>query len=322
MRVWLSTFARAGSTHEIAQSAEKAGFYGIMLTDSQILVADPFVELTAAAEATKNLRLGTCATNLVSRHPTVVAAMAATLQQRSGGRMVLGIARGDSALTKVGLHPLTVQQFGTSLAQVRRLLRGEPGEFDGDEVGLAWLDPRVPSTPVIGIASGPHAIDAVARNADGLILQVGSDPSAVARGVQQARSAQVSPNFTIAAYVIVGLQRPGDSLAIDGVTRVLARMADSALAHDDSAQARAAQEAADTYSLAAHGLDWPHESVGRVEDYAVLGDAAQCIDHLQSIATSGCDDLVVILGSVTTSSEELLELIDAFGQEVLPSLSG
>ena len=322
MRVWLSTFARAGRTHEIAHAAEKAAFYGITLTDSQILVADPFVELAAAADATQDLRLGTCATNLVSRHPTVTAAMAATLQQLSGGRMVLGVARGDSALTKVGLHPLTVVQFGTSLGQVRRLLRGESVEVDGHDVGLTWLDPQVSPTPVVGVASGPHAIEAVAHNADGLILQVGSDPAAVARGVQQARAVQVSPGFTIAAYVIVGLQRPGEAVAIDGVTRVLARMADSALAGDESVQARAAHEAADTYSLAAHGLDRPDEPLGAVEDYAVLGDAPQCINHLRAIAASGCDELVVILGSATTPTEELLDLVDAFGREVLPSLSG
>ena len=322
MKVWLSTFARAGRTHVIAHAAEAAGFFGIMLTDSQILVADPYVELAAIADSTRDLRLGTCASNLVTRHPTVLAAMAATIQERSNGRMVLGLARGDSALTKVGLRPLTVEQFGEELAGVRRLLRGEAVDYGAGAVSLTWLDPSAPPVPIVGIASGPHAIDAVAANADGLILQVGSDPSAVKRGVDAARQAQRSEDFTVSAYVIVGLQQHGEPAPIDGVSRVLARMADAALADDDSAQARAAHDAADSYSLATHGLDGPSGTTTHVGDYAVQGDAQECLQHLRAIADSGCDELVVILGSVSTPTSELVTLVADFGRDVLRGLAG
>lgn len=311
MRVWLSTFARAGQTDVIARTAESAGFYGLTLTDSQCLVADPFVELAAVADATHTLQLGTCASNLVTRHPTVVAAMATTLQERSGGRMHLGIARGDSALSKVGLHPLTIDDFGAALADVRRLVQG-------DDATIAWRDPAIPPTPIIGVASGPHAIEAVARNADGLILQVGSDPAAIERGLSEARAAQRSDDFTVAAYVIVGLVQEGIPDTIDAVSHVLARMATSALADDDSPQARASAVAAQSYDVATHGLA---EGQPEVEDYAVRGDAAGCTAALQRIAATGCDELIVILGSATTPMDELLDLIAAFGDSVLPTLT-
>ena len=322
MRVWLSTFARAGQTHVVAQSAEAAGFYGLMLTDSQILVADPFVELAASAVATSTLQLGTCATNLVTRHLTVMAATAVTLQERSGGRVHLGVGRGDSAVSKVGLHGLSPTEFGQELGDLRRLVRGESVATPAGEVTLTWQDPATRPVRILGVASGPHVIDETARHADGLILQVGSDVDAVARGVEQARAAQSNDDFTIAAYVIVGLEMPGatDS-SIDGVTPLLARMANETLATDDSPQARAAAAAAHGYSLATHGLAEAGEGHPEIEDYAVRGDARQCAQQLQAIAATGCDELVVILGSVTTPTAELLGLVDAFGAQVLPLLS-
>lgn len=322
MRVWLSTFARAGRTHIVGRQAEESGFDGILLTDSQCLVADPFVELAAVADATTDLLLGTCATNTVVRHPTVLAASATTLQVRSGGRMVLGVGRGDSAVAKVGLHPATPEEFGESLADLRALVGGREVAFDDHRASLAWLDGEVPPVPVFGVASGPHAIEACAHNADGLILQVGSDPAAVRRCTELARTNQRSADFIIAVYAIVGLH-DGQASAppIDGVTPLLARMAAGTLADHSSPQAEAAAEAARSYRLETHGLEAAGAGHPEIEDYAVTGDAEHCAALLLELAEAGGDELVVILGSATTPTSELLELIKAFGEQVRPRLA-
>ena len=321
MRVWLSTFPRIQDTTRVAIAAEEAGFHGLMVTDSQCLRPDPFVELSAVAEATTTLHIGTCASNLVTRHPSVLASLAASLQQRSGGRMHLGVARGDSAVTKVGLHPLTPEAFAGSLASLRSLLHGETAVIDGTTVSLSWLDPSTPPTPVIGVASGPQTIVAAARNADGLILQLGSDPEAIARGVRLARDAQTSPEFTVAAYVIVGLEMEGGGRPpIDGVTTLLARMAATTLANDGSPQAAAAEAATRTYSLATHGHPAAEEEARATEHYALMGTAEHVIGQLRRIASTGCDELVVILDSMTTDPAALLDLVRAFGDTVLPAL--
>lgn len=322
MRVWLSTFPRAGQTEEVGRAAEAAGFHGLLLTDSQCLAGDPFVELGAVADATTSLHLGTCASNVVTRHPTVVASLAMTLQARSGGRMTLGIARGDSAVTKVGLHPIATEGFGAVLDELRRLLRGDSVEIDGDPVSLAWVDGAMAPPPVIGVASGPHAIAEVARHADGLILQVGSDPAAIARCVEEARSTRAHGDFTIAAYVIVGLEVDGSAPPIGGVTPLLARMAAETLGDGSSPQAQASAEAVRAYTLATHGLAEAGEGHPEIEDYAVRGTPQECMESLRVIAGTGCDELVVILGSMTTPTPELRDLIAAFGDRVLPALIG
>ncbi len=319
MRVWLSTFPRAGQTEQVARVAEAAGFFGLLLTDSQCLLGDPFVELGAAADATSTLHLGTCATNVVTRHPTVLAALAATLQQRSGGRMHLGVGRGDSAVTKVGLHPLSVAAYGEALTSVRQLLRGAPTGIDGVEVALTWLDPDVPPTPVLGVASGPRTMAAAAGHADGLVVQVGSDAAAVTRCVERVRSAGPGDAFTIAAYVVVGLEAGDDAPPIDGVTPLLARMATATLADDGTPQATAAAAAGRDYTVARHGLPATSDA-DVIADYALRGDAEHCADQLRKVAASGCDELVVILGSMTTPTADLVDLVKAFGNTVLPAL--
>lgn len=322
MRVWLSTFPRMGDTTRVAIAAEEAGFHGMLLTDSQCLAPDPFLVLGAVADATTDLHIGTCATNVVTRHPSVLASLAASLQQRSSGRMHLGVARGDSALTKVGLHPVAPDAFGAALASVRALLHGETAVLDGRAVSLSWLDPSVPATPVVGVASGPRTIAGAAGNADELILQVGSDPEAVARAVRLARDAARSPDLRIAAYVIVGLEQEGGGPPpIDGVTTLLARMAARTLADDRSPQAAAAAAATRAYTVATHGLPAADDEARATEQYAVVGTAASVTDQLQRIAATGCDELVVILDSMSTNPVVLVDLVRAFGDAALPTLT-
>ena len=50
------------------------------------------------------LRFATGVTNAHTRHPAALATVAATVQETSGGRFVLGIGRGDTALFHLGLQ--------------------------------------------------------------------------------------------------------------------------------------------------------------------------------------------------------------------------
>src|SRR3984957_12626265 len=68
-------------------------FYPI-LSDSAGPCLEGWVTLTALAQATSRLRLGTLVTGIHYRHPAVLANMAATLDIVSGGRLELGIGAG------------------------------------------------------------------------------------------------------------------------------------------------------------------------------------------------------------------------------------
>jgi F420-dependent oxidoreductase-like protein len=68
-------------------------FYPIF-SDSAGPCLEGWITLTALAQATRRVRLGTLVTGIHYRHPAVLANMAATLDIVSGGRLELGIGAG------------------------------------------------------------------------------------------------------------------------------------------------------------------------------------------------------------------------------------
>src|SRR5688572_16284968 len=108
----------------MARQAEADGFDGLSLGDTQCLMADPFVGLTAAAQVTETLKLGVGVTNPVTRHPAVTACAIASVHAESGGRAILGIGRGDSAVSKLGRRAASVHEFETYVERLQRYLSG------------------------------------------------------------------------------------------------------------------------------------------------------------------------------------------------------
>lgn len=123
-RYFLRTFAFPAEVEEFAAAAEADGWDGLLFQDSQNLTPDITASMTLAARCTERLTIGTAATNLITRNPAVVASTFATLQQVSGGRALLGVARGDTALHLVGEQAPSAERFGELLDEVRTYLPG------------------------------------------------------------------------------------------------------------------------------------------------------------------------------------------------------
>jgi alkanesulfonate monooxygenase SsuD/methylene tetrahydromethanopterin reductase-like flavin-dependent oxidoreductase (luciferase family) len=83
---------------ELIRHAESNGFQYGWTYDSHVLWQESFPLLTLAVQATSAMKFGHCVTNPGTREPTVLASAYATLHDISGGRMVMGIGRGDSAV--------------------------------------------------------------------------------------------------------------------------------------------------------------------------------------------------------------------------------
>ncbi len=161
---------------DLAKRAEANGFgYGWMF-DSHILWRDPYPLLTLMGAATTEMRLGTCVTNPATRDITVTASALATLNEITGGRMDLGIGRGDSARRVMGKRPTTVAYMEECCRIVRALTAGEKIEVEGTEIQLPWASQG--PVPVWVAGYGPMALAAAGRVADGIILQL-ADPDII-----------------------------------------------------------------------------------------------------------------------------------------------
>ena len=191
IELWMGTSNTEGLAVAIAQEAEANGFDGITLGDVECQNPDAFVGLTVAGVATSHLQLGVGVTNPVTRHPAVLACSIASVQHESGGRAVLGIGRGDSAVRKIGLKAATVDELEHYLIRLQRYLSGEKVDEDGPMAQLTWIkEMSVPKVPVDVAASGPETIRAGARQAERVTLNVGADPDRVRGGIELAREAR------------------------------------------------------------------------------------------------------------------------------------
>ena len=172
---------------ELLQLAEQHGFEYGWTYDSHLLWQEPYPFLTAAALATERLKLGLCVTNTGTREPTVTASAFATLQDISGGRMVMGIGRGDSARRTIGYKPVTVAEFERGVAMIRELMNGRPVTWNDKELELLWAKGR-PEIPMYVAGYGPKVLGIAGRHGDGVIIQL-ADPDIIDWTMTRARRA-------------------------------------------------------------------------------------------------------------------------------------
>ena len=177
-----------------AVAAEEAGFDGIWTWDhlrdadyNSGRVPEALVTLTGIAEATSRVMLGTLVLNVANRHPGLLANMAATLQEVSGDRFILGLGAGGGPTlpyapeqTMLGrpVPPDRVRaaQVAEAAQALRLLWSGERATFEGEHFQLrgahGFPRPAVPPPVVVG-GWGPRMAGIAGRHADGFNTQAG-----------------------------------------------------------------------------------------------------------------------------------------------------
>jgi probable F420-dependent oxidoreductase len=159
----------------LTRQAEAAGFQYGWIFDSHILWLEPYPLLTLMASNTKKMRLGTCVTNPATRDITVTSSLFATLNLISGGRMQLGIGRGDSSRRVLGKKPVGAGDLERAVKTFRDLTAAREIEYDGQPTRISWAT----GSPPVWIAGyGPKVLDLAGRVGDGVILQF-ADPDLI-----------------------------------------------------------------------------------------------------------------------------------------------
>lgn len=157
----------------LTKQAEHNGFAYGWIFDSHVLWQEPYPLLTLMAASTEEMRLGTCVTNPAVRDWTVTASLLATLNCISGGRMDLGIGRGDSSRRVMGKRPTTLADLEACVQTVRDLCAGKQIVYEDQSIQMPWANAGSP--PVWVAAYGPKALRCAGRIGDGVILQF-ADP--------------------------------------------------------------------------------------------------------------------------------------------------
>ena len=165
---------------EQVKLAEALGYDTAWIADTHLICRELWVTLAACALATRRIRLGPGIAVPHTRHASVNASAAATLDEIAPGRVVVGVGTGGSAAQTMGLTIKETARTATLehvVTAIRRLTRGERMRFEsGAEGGLAWLGAPRP-IPVYAAGSGPRMLAAAGRVGDGAIMYASTDPA-------------------------------------------------------------------------------------------------------------------------------------------------
>jgi len=158
------------TTH--ATALEANGFHRVWIPDTVVSPWEAWLAASLIMQHTTSLQIGLGVTNPYTRHPVVVAQMAATMQQYSGGRLTISLGRGIGRfLEKAGIkqHIKAVEEC---VHVIKGLIAGERTSFSGDvfQIDAMKLRTHPPDTPVpIYLAAvGPAGWDSAVRVADGV----------------------------------------------------------------------------------------------------------------------------------------------------------
>jgi 5,10-methylenetetrahydromethanopterin reductase len=309
----------AGRMIKLVQEAEAGGVAACWVIDSQLAMRDAFSLLTLLANETTTIRLGPGVTNLVTRHPTVVANALLTLRSLAPGRVMAGIGAGDSAVYSIGLKPQPIAVLREGISALRSLLSGEA--VDPGKVRLAGAEG--PAEPIYLAASQPRMLHLAGAVADGVIVMGPAHPEMlhaqmelVDRGAAEAGR----PPGEVFRDVWVTMAVDGEERGVDAVrswasaqARWLAKWENlpAGLERFDEEMARAA----DAYDFQEH-LSLSAEHAGVISDdlaasLAVAGDVDECARRISDIVDLGADRITIALLS-GGRDRRLLDLLEVW----------
>ncbi|MBX0331433.1 TIGR03842 family LLM class F420-dependent oxidoreductase [Oscillochloris sp. ZM17-4] len=311
----------------LTKQAEAAGFGYGWVFDSHVLWQEPYPMLTLMANATERMRLGTCVTNPAVRDITVTASTLATLNLISGGRMDLGIGRGDSSRRVLGKRPTTLGDLEEATLKIKALATGVAIQHDDQDVHMPWAVSSAP-LPIWLAGYGPKVLTMAGRIADGVILQL-ADPALIRwfltfvhEGARQAGRDPSSIRVMAAAPVWVSDDLPAARDKVRWFPALVANHVVDLIARYDQAQLPPELTA---YVRGRESYDYQkHAEVGSsnaafvsdevVDRFCIVGPVAEQRRRLRELADAGVTQFNIYL--MSGDEEQCLEV---YGREIVPA---
>ena len=313
-------------TVRMARLGEDLGFDLVGIADTPGNAMDPWVAMTLAASATSRIRLATCVTNLVTRHPSITASAAASVDMASGGRTILGVGAGHSGVANVGAAPAGARALREGITFLRSVLRRESASWRGAATHLPWVNRPV---PVYAAASGPAALRTVGAVADGAFVNYGLQADHVGRVEELVREgARGRPPHEVDLWYVACLDVSEErERAFEKLGNILGFVAAYILGPDPTGRGvppelvPAVRELSATYTTRQRAMDPSLVKKLGLFDYlrerlAVAGSPTDCLAQTRAAIAAGATQIMFTV-SLAADPERTVEL---FGRQVLPAL--
>lgn len=308
--------------------ADEVGYARAWLVDGQMLWHDVWIYLALGLDATEQIAFGPAVTNPFTRHLTVTASAAATLDQLYPGRFLLGLGRGDNAVRTLGLEPVPTRVLYETVPQIRALAAGEEIALNGREVRIRWAEQA--DVPIMLAATGPKNLRAAGALADIVMVYVGVHPDAVRWAIDHVRAGAeeagrdpdaVEISLLTAMWVDDDQEAAWDRCrwAPAACANHVADVARRNAAHGMPERMTRLVQARDDYDYYAGHLDSTAEHTAYltgelIDDFALAGSAEKVLARLAELAALGVHEVscAYLNGS--------LEQMRRVGREVMPGV--
>ncbi|HEV8065470.1 MAG TPA: TIGR03621 family F420-dependent LLM class oxidoreductase [Acidimicrobiales bacterium] len=198
--VQLSKAPAGADWRDLARKLEDLGYSTLFIPDHFGDQWGPLVALTAAAEATSRLKVGSLVLDNDFRHPVVLAKECATLDLISEGRLEVGIGAGwqktdyDESGIVYDSPGTRVSRLEEAVQIMKALWASDSVSFDGEHYKITAAAgapvPHTPGGPPLIIGGGsPRVLRLAVRYAD----IIGVNPSLVSGKIDAATIAGTSP---------------------------------------------------------------------------------------------------------------------------------
>jgi 5,10-methylenetetrahydromethanopterin reductase len=309
-----------------ARAVEELGLAGVWIADSHSIMRDAYALLNVLAVQTTRIKLAAGVSPTGTRHPAVLANSWATLDELSGGRAILGIGTGDSAVINLGMRPEKLAAFEEKIKVIRALLRGEEVEYEGARIRMPWSRCQV---PIVMACSGPKSLQLGGRVADGVLFQVGADPAFVRYALENIRKGAESSGRQLRDLVLymrlacaVSDDREKARSQVRGYASVAAGTVFKTIprAYFDDALWEDVENFRSGYDYVEHGSNRSPQAglmTDRILDaIAVAGTPDEAISRFRELAKMGMNGFVCPVGM-----DDPLPYLQTFAEQVVPKVT-
>ncbi len=174
----------------LCQLIEGSGFDQIWVSDERFY-RDVFVNMAVVACFTRKVKVGSMVTDPFVRHPAVTAAAAASVDELSRGRCILGMGAGISGFQEMGIQRLRpALAIKEAVQLIHRLTSGEKDIiFEGETIrfrGGHLNFPPLRPVQVYVAGRGPRVLETAGEVADGVVIGSFASQRGIAWGLDHA----------------------------------------------------------------------------------------------------------------------------------------
>lgn len=311
---------------EYAETAEQLG-YDTVWAEGNPFKREPFSMLGVFARETEKVELGLAVASVYLMHPIIMASMAATVDEISGGRMRLAIGCSSThALEPLGMaQTKPIAHVREAIGAVRELLKGGSAEYEGEIFKLRGV-PLTAATgkriPIFAAGEAPKLQTMIAEHADGLIFPV-ANVEYNRRALENVATGLANGGRSREDLTVVAYERFWTVDDPEADTDVLQRLA-ARLVYRVSPNARKQMGLNEE-----NALKWMNDpsSIPQslIDELIVVGDVDKAVAGAREIAALGFDELVLDFPSIKGMSHDeqylrYFAILTKFGEGVLPQI--